>query len=180
MKVWHHNGQSTVDKMAEGRKSTTERTYLNLSYEKAEKKRQEKTSKEYPNLYKESEKSVSCPSSDGMKSKQPPKTKTSPTSCVTTDIGMKCLDKNNRKVEKTKQENSSKQEPDGHEESDKPMPCTSSDGFYAERLPALESSPTPDMPPNIEMRYLHKADEKADEKYLEIIDDVTIKKAIAL
>ena len=82
--------------MAEGRKSTTERTYLDLSNENAEKKKQEKTSQDNPNLYKESEKSVSYPSSDGMKSKQPPNTKTSPTSGVNTDIGMKCLDKNDR------------------------------------------------------------------------------------
>ena len=239
MKVWHHNGQSTVDKMAEGRKSTTERTYLDPSDEKAEKKRQEKTSEEDPNVYKESEKSVLCPSSDGVKSKQPPNTKTSPTSRVPTYKGMKCLDKNDRKVEKTmqqkmskedsnryeeskepvvctssdefkderrihsvsspttpgltsnremtyldmgdrkvektKQENSSEKEPEGHEESEKPMPCRSSDGFYAERLPASESSPTSWATPNIEIMYLHKADEKV-EQYLELVDDVMIKK----
>ena len=173
LKVWHHNGQSTVEKMAEARKSTSERTYLDLSDEKAEKKRQEKTSED-PNLYKESDKSVSCPSSDGMKSKQPPNTKTSPTSGVTTDIGMKCLDKNDRKLEKTKQENSSEKEPNGHEESEKPMPCRSSNGSYAERLPASESSPTSGATPNIEMMYLHKADGNV-EQYLELVDDAMIK-----
>ena len=225
--------------MAEGRKSTTERTYLDLSNEKAEKKKQEKTSQDNPNLYKESEKSVSYPSSDGVKSKQPPNTKTSPTSGVTTDIGMKSLDKNDRKVQKTmqqkiskedskgyeeskepvacisphgfkdeqtvhsvsstsnlgvtsniemtyldmgdrkvettKHESSSEKEPDGHEESEKPMPCKSSDGLYAEGLPASESSPTSGVTLNIDMTYLHKADENV-EKYLEIVDDVMIEK----
>ena len=235
MKVWHHNGQSTADKMAEGRKLTTGITYLDLGDEKAEKKKQEKTSQEHPNLYKESEKSVSCPPSDGMKSKQPPNTKISSTSGVTTDIGMKCLHKNdrkvektmqqktsnrheeskepvactssdeitderricsvsspttpgltsniemtyldrgNRKVEKTKQENSSEKEPEEHEESVKPMPCRSSDGFYAERLPASESSPTSGVTRIIDMKYLHKADERV-EQYLEIVDDVMIEK----
>ena len=93
MNFWHHNGQSTVDKIAEGRKSTTERTYLDLGDEKAEKKRQEKTSEEDPNVYKESEKSVLCPSSDGVKSKQPPNTKTSSTSRVPTYIAMKSLER---------------------------------------------------------------------------------------
>ena len=160
--------------MAEGRKSTTERTYLDLSNEKAEKKKQEKTSQEDPNLYKESEKSVSCPPSDGVKSKQPSNTKTSPTSGVNTDIGMKCLDKNDRKLEKTKQENSSEKEPNGHEESEKPMPCRSSNGSYAERLPASESSPTSGLTLNIDMTYLHNPDEKV-EKYLELVDDAMIK-----
>ena len=147
---------------------------MDLSNEKAEKKKQEKTSQDNPNLYKESEKSVSYPSSDGVKSKQPPNKKTSPTSEVNTDIGMKCLDKNDRKVEKTKQENSSEKEPNGHEESEKPMPCRSSNGSYAERLPASESSPTSGATPNIEMMYLHKADEKL-EQYLELVDDAMIK-----
>ena len=225
--------------MAEARKSTTERTYLDLGDEKAEKKKQEKTSQEDPNFYKESEKSVSCPSSDGVKSKQPPNIKTGPTSGLTTDIGMKSLDKNDRKVEKTmqqktskedsnrheeskepvactssdeitderqicsvssrttpgltsnremtyldmsdrkvektKQENSLEKEPEGHEESEKPMPCRSSDGFYAEQLHTSESSPTSRVSPNIDMTYLHKADERV-EKYLELVDDGMIEK----
>ena len=88
---------------------------------------------------------------------------------------MTYLDRGDRKLEKTKQENSPEKEPDGHEESEKPMPCTSSDGLYAEQLPASESSPTSGATPNIEMMYLHKADEKV-EQYLELVDDVMIKK----
>ena len=63
------------------------------------------------------------------------------------------------------------------EESEKPMPCIpiSSDGFYAERLPAPESNPTSGASLNIEMTYLHKAEENF-EKYLEIVDDVIINK----
>ena len=181
--------------MAESRKSTIEITSLNIGDEKVEKTKQEKTSEEDPNGHKESEKSVLCPSSDSMKSKQPPNTKSSPTSGVTTDIGMKCLDKNDRKVEKPMQQESSKEGPhrheeskepvacasssgfkDKHEESEKPVPCkpTSSDGFYAERLPAQESWPASGATPNIEMVYLDKADEKV-EKYLEILPDVKTK-----
>ena len=177
--------------MAESRKSTIEITCLNMGDEKVEKTKQEKTSEEDPNGHKESEKSVLCPSSDGMKSKQPPNTKTSPTS----DIGMKSLNKNDGKVEKTMQQKSSKEGPhrheeskvpvactsssgfkDKHEESEKPVPCkpTSSDGFYAERLPAQESWPASGATPNIEMVYLDKADEKV-EKYLEILPDVKTK-----
>ena len=225
--------------MAEGRKSTSERTYLDMGNEKAGKTKQEKLSEEYPNGHKESKKSVSCPSSDGMKSKQPPNTKNSPTSGVNTDIRMKSLNKNdgkvektmqqktskedrdryeefeepvartssdefkdkwpihsvssptslevtsnieltyldriNRKLEKTKQENSSGKEPNRHEESERPMPCRSSDEFYDEQLPTSESNPTSGVNLNIEMKYLHNTDKKV-EKYLEIIDDVTIRK----
>ena len=53
------------------------------------------------------------------------------------------------------------------------MPCTSSDGFYAERFPDPESSLTPGVPINVLMTYMHKAEEK-ENKYLEIIDDVMI------
>ena len=51
---------------------------------------------------------------------------------------------------------------------------TSSYGFYAERLPASESSSVSEATLNrpIEMTYLHKVDEKV-QKYLEIVDDVT-------
>ena len=221
--------------MAEGTNSTTERTYLDVGNEKTGKTKQEKLSEKYPNGHKEFEKSVSCPSSDGMKSKQPPNTKNSPTS----DIGMKSLNKNDGKVEKTmpqktskedqdryeefeepvactfsdefkdkwpvhsvssptslevtlnieltyldridrklekaKQENSSGKEPNRHEESERPMPCRSSDEFYDEQLPTSESNPISGVNLNIEMKYLHNTDKKV-EKYLEIIDDVTIRK----
>ena len=221
--------------MAEGTNSTTERTYLDVGNEKTGKTKQEKLSEKYPNGHKEFEKSVSCPSSHGMKSKQPPNTKNSPTS----DIGMKSLNKNDGKVEKTmpqktskedqdryeefeepvactfsdefkdkwpvhsvssptslevtsniefsyldridrklekaKQENSAGKEPNRHEESERPMPCRSSDGFYDERLPTSESNPISGVNLNIEMKYLHNTDKKV-EKYLEIIDDVTIRK----
>ena len=56
-----------------------------------------------------------------------------------------------------------------------PVPCTSSAGFYAERLPVSESSSVSEATFNIEMTYLHKVDEKVP-KYLEIVDDVTTKK----
>ena len=55
------------------------------------------------------------------------------------------------------------------------VPCTSSAGFYAERLPASESSSVSEATFNIEMTHLHKVDEKV-QKYLEIVDDVTTKK----
>ena len=57
----------------------------------------------------------------------------------------------------------------------KPMPCRSSDGFYAVWLPSSESSPTSGVTLNIDMAYLHKADENV-EKYLELVDDAMIKK----
>ena len=152
--------------MAEARKSC-----LNVCDKKAEKTKQEKSPKE-DEEFKEPE---ACTSSDIFKDEWLVQPVSSTPTVVTSNIEMTYLDMSERKVKKTKQENSSEKEPDGHEESEKPMPCTSSDGFYAERLPSSEISPTSRVTPNIDMTYLHKANEKL-EKYLEIIDDVTIRK----
>ena len=92
-------------------------------------------------------------------------------------VEMLCLDKDDRKIEKTKQAKPSDEDPEGYKEAEKPMPCRSSDGFYAEWLSASENSLNPGATPNVEMRYMHNTDEKED-KYLEIIDDVMIQKEI--
>ena len=151
--------------MAEARKSC-------LGDEKAEKTKQEKSPKEDEEF---KEPVVACTSSDVFKDERSVHSVSSTTTAVTSNIEMTYLDKSDRKVEKTKQENSSEKGSDGHEESEKPILCTSSDGFYAERLPTSESSPTSGVNLNIEMKYLNNTDENV-EKYLEIIDDIMINK----
>ena len=153
--------------MAEARKSC-----VNMGDEKAEKTKQEKSPKEDEEF---KEPVVACTSSDVFKDEQPVLSVSSTTTAVTSNIEMTYLNMSDRNLEKTKQENSREKEPDGHEESEKPMPCRSSDGSYAERLPASESSPTSGVTQNIDMTYLHKADERV-EKYLELVDDVMIEK----
>ena len=152
--------------MAEAGKSC-----LDMDDEKAEKAKEEKSPKED----EEFKEPVASTSSDVLKDERPVHSISSTPTAVTSNIEMTYLDMSDRKVEKTKQENSPEKKPDGHEESEKPIPCTSSDGFYAERLPSSESSPTSGVTPNIDMMYLHNPDEKA-EKYLEIVDDVMIEK----
>ena len=152
--------------MAEARKSCVDE-----DDEKAEKTKEEKSPKED----EEFKEPVACTSSDVLKDERPVHSVSSTPTVVTSNIEMTYLDMSDRKVEKTKQENSPEKEPEGHKESEKPMPCRSSDGFYAERFIALESSPTSGLSLNRDMTYLHKADENV-EKYLEIIDDVMIEK----
>ena len=155
--------------MAGSRKSTTEMKSLT---------KQEKTSEEDPleeglGRYKESEIPAPFMTSDVEKL-----VLSAPESCPTSGmpltIEMPCLDTNDRNIEKTKQEKLSQEDLLGSEEPEKPMPCTSSDGFYAKRLLALDSSLTP-VTPNVEMKNMHKPEEKV-EKYLEIIDDVMIQR----
>ena len=197
--------------MDQAGKSKTEMTTLGIGNKMAEKQMQEKLSEVARGIDKESEDPVSCTSSDGMKSKQPPDPEISPTSGVTPNLEISCLKMSDRKVEKTKQETSlenrdgyegaqeqvaclssdgfkaelpihSESSPTsdadmcGYEESEKPMPCMSPDVFYAERLPAPERCTTSRSIQNIEMTYLHKANE-TEEKYLEIVDDVKKMKA---
>ena len=114
-------------------------------------------------------------SSDGFKDERTIRSVSSSTTLgVTSNIEMTYMDVGERKLEKTKQENSPEKEPDGDEESEKPMPCRSSDGFYAEKLADSESSLTSRVNLNICVMYLHNADEKVE--YLEIVDDVMVKK----
>ena len=152
--------------MAEARKSC-----VDMGDEKAEKTKQEKSPKED----EEFKEPVACTSSDVLKDERPVHSVSSTPTSMTSNIEITYLDMSDRKVQKTKQENSTEKEPDGHEESVKPMPCRSSDGYYAERLPSSESSPTSRVTPNIDMTYLYKADKNV-EKYLELVDDVMIKK----
>ena len=79
----------------------------------------------------------------------------SPRSGVSSTVEMPCLDKDDRKVEKTKKDDLFESE-----ESEKPMPCTSYDLFCAERLPDRKSNRTPGVPINVGMTYMHKAEEK--------------------
>ena len=74
---------------------------------------------------------------------------------------------------KTEKARSSSEDVGGNEEPEAPMPCTSSDRFIVERISASESSLTSGQTPNIEMTYLHKAEEKT-EKYLELVDEFMI------
>ena len=161
--------------MAEGRKSTTGRTYLDLSNEKAEKKKQEKTSQDNPNLYKESEKSVSCRSSNGSYAERLPASESSPTSGATPNIEMMYLHKADEKVEQylelvddamIKKDNLSEK---GHHEvgDEEPKPCTSLDKFNTKMPLAKESTSASAATKNIsiEMTYLHKKNEEKVDKY---------------
>ena len=149
---------------------------LDKNDRKVEKTMQQKTSKEDSNRYEESKELVACTSSDEFTDERQIRSVISPTTPeLTSNREMTYLDQGDRKVEKTKQENSSKKEPEGHEESEKTMPCRSSDGFYAEQLPTSASSLTSGVTPNIDMTHLHKSDERV-EKYLELVDDVMIEK----
>ena len=145
--------------MAEARKSC-----LDVDGEKAEKTKQEKS----PKQDEEFKEPVACTSDDVFKDEQPVHSVSSITTAVTSNIEMTYLDMSDRKLEKTKQENPSEKEPDGYEESEKPMACRSS-----EQLPASESSPTSGVNLNIDMTYLYNAEENV-EKYLEIVDDVMV------
>ena len=161
--------------MAESRKSATEIKSLAIVDAKAAKSMQEKTSQEYLfeeclGRYKESEKPAPCITSDVVKLERLSAPESSPT-----NVKMPCLDKDDRKVEKTKQEKSLDEDLYGYKESEKPMECRTSDAFCSERLPDPESSLTPCVTPNVEMTYMHKTGKK-EQKYLEIIDDVMVYK----
>ena len=84
--------------------------------EKAEKIKQEKSPKEDEEF---KEPVVACTSSDVFKDERPVHSVSSTPTAVTSNIEMTYLDMSDRKVEKTKQENSSEKGPDGHEESEK-------------------------------------------------------------
>ena len=146
---------------------------LDKNDKQVEKTMQKKISKEDSNRYVESKKPVACTSSDGFKDERTIRSVSSSLG-MTPNIEKTYLDVAERKLEKTKQENSSEKEPDEHEEFEKPMPCGSSDGFYAERLATSESSLTSGVNLNIGMTYLHNVDENVE--YLEIVDDVMVKK----
>ena len=147
--------------MAESRKSTIEMTSLDICNEKAEKTKQEKSENAELGVYEEYKEPVPDTSLDEVKAEQLPDSERSPTLGVTLNVEMTYLCRG----EKKKLENTPEEDPDAYK-TEKPKPCTSSDGFYAERLPASESSLTPGVT-------LNKPDEK-EEKYLEIIDDVTM------
>ena len=165
--------------MEESGKSMSELKRLTLGDEKAVKTKQKKISKEdrFEESLGRSEKLALSMTSDVEKLEWLSAPKSSPISRMPSTVEMPCLDKDDRKIEKRKQEKSSDEDPDGHKETEKPMPCRSFDEFYAERLSASESSLTPGATPNVEMRYMHNNDKKED-KYLEIIDDVMIQKEI--
>ena len=165
--------------MEESGKSMSELKRLTLGDEKAVKTKQKKMPKEdrFEEGLGRSEKPGPSMTSDVEKLEWLSAPESSPISRVPSTVEMPCLDKDDRKIEKTKQEKSSDKDPEGYKEAEKPMPCRSSDGFYAEWLSASESSLYPGATVNVEMRYMHKTDEKED-KYLEIIDDVMIQKEI--
>ena len=153
--------------MAESRKSIIEMTSL----EKAETTKQERSTDAELGVHKESKEPMPCTSLDEVKAES------SPTSGATLNVEMTYLDMGDRKIENTDQGNSPEDDPYGYKETNKPVPCRTSDGFYAEQLIAPESSLTAGV--NVEMPYTHKPDENG-EKYSEIIDDVTIPMKVEL
>ena len=147
-------------KMAEFGKSSIEMTSLDMDDEKAEKTKQIKSRDAELCVYKESKEPVQCTSLDGVKGERLPAPERSPSSGVTLNVQMTYLD-----MDKKKKQENIPEDQDGYKETEKPMPCR---WVYAERLPAPESNFTPGVT-------LNKPDEK-EEKYLEIIDDVTMQK----
>ena len=157
--------------MTQARKSVTENTYLDMDGGKIQETTQDKSSEEGPSGYKEPQE----PSSGGDNAEQPPVLERSNTEMENPIIEMTYLhmaikEKTEKYLKlvddvKTRNEESSDANQCGYKESEKPMPMPSSNWS-----PARESNPTPEISPSIEMMYLHKA----DEKYLEIVDDVTI------
>ena len=93
----------TAHKIPESRKSTTEMKHLIMGDGKAETTKQEKTS-EGLDRYIESKNPALCMTSDVEKLEWLCASESSPASGVSLTVEMGCLDKDDRKVEKTKQD----------------------------------------------------------------------------